>query len=804
MSILCSMVGASFTVAVTTQVLRAKKTITAVGNAQVSTAQSQFGGASYLGDGTGDFLTVDNLSSDVTGNFTYECWVRFNALPTSGNFQMLMTGDGNRYLGLLNNGGTQRWESSVMTGSNQYVARYTPSITTGVWYHIALVKSGSTLTFYQNGTSVSGTTIAGSMDSSSTLFTSGTNILGAYTSNNFSLNGWMDEVRISNDARYTSNFTAPTAPFVNDANTVLLIHANGTNASTVFEDDNGIGRSQVGISAFANAQISTAQSKFGGSSAYFDGVQDRLQVGTTDGIFFTGDFTIEMWFRAGNETGMLFGNTATNVSPSAGQFISYYSPSPQRLEIYFNGQSAMVTNTAMAIDTWHHIALVRSGSTVRSYVNGTQQTDTKTVTGDIGTATYPTWYLGGLTNDADCMLGYMDEIRFSNSARYTTTFTPSTTPFVNDANTVLLIHADGTNASTAFTDDNAQLTVTPAAASVNEGSSLTFNVSTINTADQTLYYSLTNAGDFATSSGSFSLANNAGSFSVTPTADTTTEGAETFTAQIRTGSTSGPIITTSSAVTINDTSLTAITLPPASVKLGTSSAGAGYADEGITDGVTSSSTGFTFSAWVYPTLTGHGDSQWPLISLPNQDGGNASLFISIRDNGNLRVYRQVPGIEGADYDNLVSGAFPTANTWYHLVISGQVSSTFVVYINGIQKTSLQYGGGISSNNFQLQILTGVRIGSNTSPQPAKGDQITQVWFDNSNVGITANLTKFYNNGFVDMGTQGTSSGLSRPLMYHYGNTSTFPTNNGRTSASTGNYLTYNLLDNDFGTIVNGT
>jgi hypothetical protein len=249
----------------------------------------------------------------------------------------------------------------------------------------------------------------------------------------------------------------------------------------------------------------------------------------------------------------------------------------------------------------------------------------------------------------------------------------------------------------------------------------------------------------------------------------------------------------------------AITYPTSFVKLGTSSAVGGYADESITDGVTNSSTGLTFSAWIKPTLTGHLESQWALISLPNQDGGNASLFISIRDNGNLRVYRQVPGIEGADYDNLVSGACPVANEWYHILIAGQVSSTFVVYINGVQKTELQYSGGISSNNFQLQILTGVRIASNTAAgQSARGDQIAQVWFDNAYVDITANLTKFYNNGYVDMGSQGTSSGLSRPLMYHYGNTSTFPTNNGRTSASSGNYLAYNLLDNDFGTIVNGT
>ena len=99
--------------------------------------------------------------------------------------------------------------------------------------------------------------------------------------------------------------------------------------------------------------------------------------------------------------------------------------------------------------------------------------------------------------------------------------------------------------------------VSPAANNVNEGSSLTFNVTTTNVANgTTLYWTVTNAGDFGTSSGSFTINSDAGSFSVTPTADTTTEGAETFQAQIRTGSTSGTIVDTSTSVTINDTSQT--------------------------------------------------------------------------------------------------------------------------------------------------------------------------------------------------------------------------------------------------------
>lgn len=90
--------------------------------------------------------------------------------------------------------------------------------------------------------------------------------------------------------------------------------------------------------------------------------------------------------------------------------------------------------------------------------------------------------------------------------------------------------------------------------SIDEGSAGTMNVSTTNVANSTtLYWTVSPAGDFATSSGSFTINSNAGSFTVTPDADSTTEGSETGTIEIRTGSTSGTIVATDT-FTINDTS----------------------------------------------------------------------------------------------------------------------------------------------------------------------------------------------------------------------------------------------------------
>jgi hypothetical protein len=106
--------------------------------------------------------------------------------------------------------------------------------------------------------------------------------------------------------------------------------------------------------------------------------------------------------------------------------------------------------------------------------------------------------------------------------------------------------------------------VTPSTASVNEGSSVTFTTTTTNVSNgTTLYWSLNtvsgtiNASDFndGAVTGSFAITNNSGSVTLTLANDATTEGTESFQLQVRTGSTSGTIVATSSTVTISDTSL---------------------------------------------------------------------------------------------------------------------------------------------------------------------------------------------------------------------------------------------------------
>lgn len=202
-------------------------TITAVGNAQVDTAQKQIGKGSILLDGTGDYLTVpDNADWNFgTGNFTIDFWIRFNT--ASGDVGIIsQEEDSNNRWGMYLAGGNTLKFIATTAGVSKYNSSASWTPTTGIWYHIAFVRNGSFGTCYVNGTQL----FQGSF--------TGDGILGnnAHTLDVGELNhggvgvvdGWMDEVRISKGiARWTAGFTPETSAYSNDTYTKLLIHSDG-------------------------------------------------------------------------------------------------------------------------------------------------------------------------------------------------------------------------------------------------------------------------------------------------------------------------------------------------------------------------------------------------------------------------------------------------------------------------------------------------------------------------------------------------------------------------------------------------
>jgi len=264
--------------------------------------------------------------------------------------------------------------------------------------------------------------------------------------------------------------------------------------------------------AFVNSTSKTA--KLYDTASSVDYTDTRSLLGATNRFAFN---------KFNSATQLTMGTIADAVAPGA---VATYSLSSSAANVN-EGSSVTITLTTTNITDGTTIGYLISG--IESGDISESLTGNFTVTGNTATITFNV-VADATTEGAQTML--LSLVGISSSVSVT----------VNDTSTTPLVPA---------------YAVAPAANNVDEGSALTFNVTTTNVADATtLYWTATNAADFSTSSGSFTITSNAGSVAVTPTADTTTEGAETFTLQIRTVSISGTVVATSSTVTINDTSTT--------------------------------------------------------------------------------------------------------------------------------------------------------------------------------------------------------------------------------------------------------
>jgi hypothetical protein len=191
------------------------KTVTAVGNAQISTAQSKFGGSSIAFDGTGDYIETSGTNASLemgSGSWTIEMWVYQIARTTVGSGASL-------YDSLaLSSSTTNATRLRISPSGELLFVRYSTAVFTSTavvplttWSHVAMVKNESTLNFYLGGAS------AGSIADTIT-YTNGLNrpIIGTdgFSPGSSNLNGYIDDLRITKGiARYTANFTPPAAPF---------------------------------------------------------------------------------------------------------------------------------------------------------------------------------------------------------------------------------------------------------------------------------------------------------------------------------------------------------------------------------------------------------------------------------------------------------------------------------------------------------------------------------------------------------------------------------------------------------------
>lgn len=232
--------------------------------------------------------------------------------------------------------------------------------------------------------------------------------------------------------------TAPQDPFFN--NVGLLLNFTGSNGSTTFTDSSPAPKTATRI---GNAQISTAQSKYGGSSLLLDGSGSYIRFPDNNAWYFDGDFTIEAWIRLNAHPSSYagdFGATilsqddSSNGTNSYGWGLSIGGSSSQSLGILLtsssNTRTSIVATANFALNEWYHVSAVRQGNTVYLYRDGvllnsggasyTAALRNSTTTLKVGALdfdeTYKYWFNG-----------YIDDVRITNGiARYQggNTFTP--------------------------------------------------------------------------------------------------------------------------------------------------------------------------------------------------------------------------------------------------------------------------------------------------------------------------------------------------------------------------------------------
>ncbi len=213
--------------------------VTLVGNVVRSSTQSKFGGYSAKFDGAGDYLSLSYSSDFDIGNvFTIEGWANATAFPsTDGTSARLVSRwdflNSKRayYVQITRASGVIKLDASVSPDGSSLnavvVSAPITGVSTGQWFHFAVVHTGASLLAFINGT------LGGTVSTTINPFnTDSTLLVGSMqgdTANYF--NGYIDDIRITKGfARYTENFTVPTEAFPNTASQLTGTVLNSASA----------------------------------------------------------------------------------------------------------------------------------------------------------------------------------------------------------------------------------------------------------------------------------------------------------------------------------------------------------------------------------------------------------------------------------------------------------------------------------------------------------------------------------------------------------------------------------------------
>lgn len=430
-------------------------------------------GTSWSGffDGSGDYLSAPyttplNLG---TSDFTIEAWINTNSL--SGSRGIVGIGNADPSSGIIlriNNNTVQFWVNGYNTGVTG-----SSTILGGVWYHVALVRSGSTNTLYLNGVSI------GSNSTTPSIGSPATAVIGRTYANSADeyFSGYISNVRIVKGvAVYTGSFNPPTAPLTatqsagtniaaitGTATSLIACHANrfidrdgaaGTYSITVFD-----GARISSFSPFLELDTTTG-------SGYFDGTGDFLSLPLqTPLLLGNSDWSFDCWVYTTNflasRQALMNGQTDAATAGGSSWFFAIANTSIIN-DVWVGGSNVGVTCPTPSLNSWHHIAYARTGGTMSSYLNGVRvgtRSDLGTSSIQNGATNYPP-VIGSANGGTNLMFtGNISDLRLiKGSGGYDATqanITVPTAPRTSTANTsVLTLQERGAYNTIGFQDES--------------------------------------------------------------------------------------------------------------------------------------------------------------------------------------------------------------------------------------------------------------------------------------------------------------------------------------------------------------
>lgn len=404
--------------AATTYTAETGQTVTFVNQAEIDTAQKQYGTSSLLLDGTGDYTSVPD-SDDWnfgSGDFTIDMWIRFAADEDVTLYGQENGAPSRVQLKYYQSNSRIYFAAVDTTDKAQYWGTF--AVSTDTWYHVAAVRNGTSFYIFIDGTSLSLTTDTAIStnslpDVAAAVWFGGDDLESLYH------NGWIDNVRVTKGtALWTADFTPPSP------NTYFHAKCNDDAANTTVTDDGTGGN--TGTSSTNTSNLSVVGqigdgfefSSVSSECITIDALEADVEADTIG--------TLTFWYKSDAtdaSTNVIFSFGDTNGD----QYTNFYRYTDDfYISFQANGSTDRVywIVTNQVTTSWQHWAFVQDGSALVVYLDNSVVTPSPVTS---GTGTAAKWFgfaastidngrigctnnnSGGNTNFAD---GVLDDLRY--------------------------------------------------------------------------------------------------------------------------------------------------------------------------------------------------------------------------------------------------------------------------------------------------------------------------------------------------------------------------------------------------------